>query len=210
MIMYDDAIVRTIRELTRAHGVLLIVDEVLTGFGRTGPLFACERARITPDILCMSKGITGGFLPMGATAATRDVFDGFRSEDRRRTLFHGHSYTANPIACAAARASLRLLDEQSAARRAMIEATHRVQLAVLAEHPLVSHPRVLGTIAAFDLAADNDYLNPIGRELADFALGHDILLRPLGSVVYVLPPYCSTLSDLETVYSVIAQFLASH
>lgn len=210
MIMYDDAILRTMRELTREHGILFIADEVFTGFGRTGPLFACDRAGVSPDILCMSKGITGGFLPMGATAATDAVFDAFLSDDRRRTLFHGHSYTANPIACAAARASLRLLDDTSAAQRATIEATHRTQLASLSTHPLVTHPRVLGTIAAFDLAGDTDYLNPIGRQLADFALTRDVLLRPLGSVVYVLPPYCSTVADLETAYSVIAQFLTTH
>jgi len=209
MIVYDESILRAIRDLSRARGVLLIADEVLTGFGRTGPLFACERAGISPDILCMSKGITGGFLPMGATAATDEIFDAFLSDDRRRTLFHGHSYTANPIACAAARASLALLNETSATRRATIEATHRTQLARLASHPLVRTPRVLGTIAAFDLANGNDYLNPIGRQLADFALAHDILLRPLGSVVYILPPYCSTADELQTVYSVIEQFLAT-
>jgi adenosylmethionine-8-amino-7-oxononanoate aminotransferase len=207
MIMYDESIVRAMRDLTRAHGTLLIADEVLTGFGRTGPLFACDRVGIVPDILCMSKGITGGFLPMGATASTDDVFAAFLSDDRRKTLFHGHSYTANPIACAAARASLALLDDASAARRASIEATHRMHVDRLARHPLVRNPRVLGTFAAFDLADANDYLNPIGRQLADFALARDVLLRPLGSTAYVLPPYCATPDDLGAAYAVIEQFL---
>jgi adenosylmethionine-8-amino-7-oxononanoate aminotransferase len=209
MIMYSEDVLRGIRERTEAHGVLMIADEVLTGFGRTGPLFACERANISPDLLCMSKGITGGFLPMGATAAQEFVFEGFLSDDRRRTLFHGHSYTANPIACAAARASLRLLDATSAERRAMIERTHRRWIGQLAGHALVTNPRILGTIAAFDLDTGSGYLAPIGRALADFALTHDILLRPLGNVVYVLPPYCTSESDLDHTYSVIEQFLAA-
>jgi adenosylmethionine-8-amino-7-oxononanoate aminotransferase len=208
MHMYDAEIVRTLRRLATQHDVLLIADEVLTGFGRTGPLFACELATITPDILCLSKGITGGFLPLGATIATETIFASFLSDDRRRTLFHGHSYTANPIACAAARASLRLFDASSQQRRNMIRDTHTEQLALLAQLPGVVRPRVLGTVAAFDIeTGDTGYLNPIGRRLADFALGHDVLVRPLGNVVYVLPPYCSSVDDLLHVYSVFGQFL---
>src|SRR5206468_10739567 len=121
---------------------------------------------------CMSKGITGGFLPLGATAVREEVFQGFVSDDRRRTFFHGHSYTANPIACAAARASLRLLlGPECAIRRASIEAAHREGLARLATHPRVRSPRVIGTVAAFDLVAGEGYLSPIGRELAEFAAG---------------------------------------
>ncbi|MBV9879287.1 MAG: adenosylmethionine--8-amino-7-oxononanoate transaminase [Gemmatirosa sp.] len=194
----------------RARGVLLIVDEVMTGFGRTGPLFACQRADVAPDIMCVSKGITGGFLPLGATLATEAVFDAFLSDDRRRTLFHGHSYTANPIACAAALASLALLEAPaSAAARARIEATHRRELPRVAEHPRVRSPRVLGTIAAFEIVAhEQGYLAGVGRALAAHALAEGVLLRPLGDTCYLLPPYCTSDDDLAHAYAVIAAFLA--
>jgi len=117
MRIWEETALRRIRELTRSHGVLLIADEVLTGFDRTGPLFACDRAGIVPDLICLSKGPTGGFLPLGATVAREQIFEAFLASDRARTLFHGHSYTANPLACAAARASLALLDDGCAARR---------------------------------------------------------------------------------------------
>src|SRR3569623_1202579 len=109
MLMWSAEKLRGLRELCAKHGALFIADEVMTGFGRTGPLFACEHAGISPDLMCLSKGITGGFLPMGATLATEELFASFKSDDRKRTLFHGHSYTANPIACAAAVASLQVL-----------------------------------------------------------------------------------------------------
>lgn len=207
MRVWDAATLRALRERTREAGVLLIADEVLTGFGRTGPLFACEAAGITPDVICLSKGITGGFLPLGATVATEEVFEAFRSPDRRRTLFHGHSYTANPLACAAARASLRLLDAECAARRAAIEAAHREGVARLAGHPLVRRPRVLGTVAAFDLEAEEGYLSPIGRELGRFALENGVLLRPLGNVAYLLPPYCTTPEEIAGAYRVVERIL---
>ena len=207
MRVWDAATLRAIRERTAAAGVLLIADEVLTGFGRTGPTFACGGAGITPDIVCLSKGLTGGFLPLGATVAREEIFVAFASPDRRRTLFHGHSYTANPIACAAALASLALLDESSAHARQTIEATHRSYLARLAAHPRVHRPRVLGTVAAFDLDTAPDYLSSAGRALGPFALERGVLLRPLGNVVYVLPPYCATADDLGCAYGVIEQFL---
>jgi adenosylmethionine-8-amino-7-oxononanoate aminotransferase len=206
MRMWSEATLRTIRELTAAHGVLLIADEVLTGFGRTGPLFACEKAGVIPDIICLSKGLTGGFLPLGATAAREEVFEAFLSTDRRHTLFHGHSFTANPIACAAAQASLALLNDASAARRVAIERAHRSHLAKIATHPCVTAPRVLGTVAAFNLGGVG-YLDPVGADLSHFALERGVLLRPLGDVVYVLPPYCTTDAQLDQIYGVITAFL---
>jgi adenosylmethionine-8-amino-7-oxononanoate aminotransferase len=207
MKVWSEDVLRGIRERTEAAGVLLIADEVATGFGRTGPLFACQRAGVRPDILCMSKGITGGFLPMGATAVREEVFAAFVSPDRRRTFFHGHSYTANPIACAAARASLRLMDDTCAARRAAIESAHRAGLERLSSHPRVEKPRVIGTVAAFDLVAPAGYLSPIGRELGQFAAGQGVLLRPLGNTVYLMPPYCTTPDEVGGVYDVVARFL---
>ncbi len=207
MRVWDAKTLRTLRALTAERGVLLIADEVLTGFGRTGPLFACERAGIAPDILCLAKGLTGGFLPLGVTAVREELFESFKSPDATRTLYHGHSYTANPLACAAARASLALLDAASRESRALIERTHMTQLSVIAGHPGVRAPRVLGTVAAFELAGEASYLNPVGRALADFALRQGVLLRPLGNVVYLLPPYCTTADDLAQAYAVIGAFL---
>lgn len=208
MRMWSEGTLRAIRDLTREAGVLLVADEVATGFGRTGPLFASQRAGIEPDLMCLSKGVTGGFLPLGVTAAREEVFEAFRSPDRRRTLFHGHSFTANPLACAAARASLPLLlDPACTARRQAIEEAHRAGLARLEDHPRVAAPRVLGTVAALDLVAAGGYLDPIGRELGEFALAEGVLLRPLGNVVYLLPPYCTTPDEIAGVYDLIHHFL---
>jgi len=205
MRVWDGAVLEQIRELTRAHDVLLIADEVLTGFGRTGPLFACERAQIVPDVMCLSKGITGGFLPLGVTAVREEIFEAFRVADRTRTLFHGHSYTANPLACAAARASLLLLDDSCAARRLSIETAHRAGLERLEQVPAVRRPRVLGTIAAFDLDGERSYLDPVGPAIAAHALEAGVLLRPLGNTVYILPPYCVTAEELGRVYEVVEE-----
>ncbi len=199
---------RAIRQLTEEHGVLLIADEVLTGFGRTGPLFACGAADTVPDIICLAKGLTGGVLPLAATVAREEIFAAFQGDDRAHALFHGHAYAANPIACAAARANIALLDDDSAVKRAAIEETHRGQIAALAVHPRVLAPRVLGTLAAFELGppADPNCL-PDGLDLAEFALTHGVLLRPIGSTVYVLPPYCISSQDLTDVYAVIGLYL---
>jgi adenosylmethionine-8-amino-7-oxononanoate aminotransferase len=207
MRVWDEQVLRDIRDRTTAAGVHLIADEVLTGFGRTGPLFACERAEVRPDLLCISKGLTGGVLPLGATAATEDIFDAFRSEDRRKTFFHGHSYTANPIACAAALASLQLFDDDCEDDRIRIEVAHARHLEALRGTPGVRAVRQIGTIAAVELEAPAGYLSDIGRELAAFSLQEGVLLRPLGNVAYCLPPYCITDIELDRVYDVISRFL---
>jgi adenosylmethionine-8-amino-7-oxononanoate aminotransferase len=207
MRVYGEQLLREIRERVHRSGALFIADEVLTGFGRTGPLFACERAGIEPDIICLSKGLTGGFLPLGVTAVREEIFERFVSDDRSRMLFHGHSYTANPIACAAARASLKLLDDACKLRRDAIEAVHRDRLARLSTHPRVRNTRVLGTLGAFDLADSSGYLDPRGGALAEYALQHNILLRPLGGTVYLLPPFCTLPEELLHAYEVIARFL---
>jgi adenosylmethionine-8-amino-7-oxononanoate aminotransferase len=207
MRVWDEHVLQGIRRRTRDAGVHLIADEVLTGFGRTGPLFACDRADIAPDLLCLSKGLTGGTLPLGATAATEAIFDAFRSEDRMKTFFHGHSYTANPIACAAALASLACLDEDSEDARIRIEVAQARHLAALAGTPGVRATRQIGTVAAVELDAPPGYLSGIGRELAAFAIGEGVLLRPLGNVAYCLPPYCTTDEELDRVYDVLQRFL---
>jgi adenosylmethionine-8-amino-7-oxononanoate aminotransferase len=207
MRVWDEQILKDIRARTAAAGVHLIADEVLTGFGRTGPLFACERADVRPDLLCMSKGLTGGVLPLGATAATEDIFDAFRSEDRTKTFFHGHSYTANPIACAAALAALELFDDDSDDDRVRIEVAHARHLDALRGVKGVRAVRQIGTIAAIELDAPAGYLSDIGRELAAYALEEGVLLRPLGNVAYCLPPYCITDAELDLVYGVMHRFL---
>ena len=207
MRVWDETVLQGIRARTRAAGVHLIADEVLTGFGRTGPLFACDRADIAPDVLCLSKGLTGGALPLGVTATTESMYDAFRSDDRTKTFFHGHSFTANPISCAAALASLELFDEDSEDDRVRIEVTHARHLADLRGTRGVRSVRQIGTVSAVELDAAPGYLSSVGRELSAFALQRNVLLRPLGNVAYCLPPYCTTDSELDVVYDVIAQFL---
>ncbi len=179
------------------RGILTIADEVMTGFGRTGPLFASSNLGIAPDLLCLSKGITGGFLPLGATVVKEFLFNAFLSPDPERALLHGHSYTANPLGCAAANASLDLLlrPECGEARR-RIEGEHRKVQSEWKEHPNLLRIDVLGTILAFE------YRTPKNR-LADFFRSKGIIVRPLGNVLYLLPPYCIQNEELEQIYSAI-------
>jgi adenosylmethionine---8-amino-7-oxononanoate aminotransferase len=207
MRMYDAPTLARIARRAAEAGVLVIADEVLTGFGRTGPLFACEHADVAPDLLCLSKGLTGGVLPLGATLVASRIAGAFDGRSPYGTLYHGHSYTANPIACAAALASLELLDTGCAKRRETIAAAHRRGLATIRAHPRVHAPRSIGTVAAFDLAGEAGYLSGAAAGLAAFALDRGVLVRPLGNVVYVLPPYCITDGELEHVYGVIAEWL---
>jgi len=210
MRMWRPDALRGLRDVTAANGIPLIADEVLTGFGRTGPLFACEHAGVSPDIMCLSKGLTGGALPLGATLVRAELFESFRSADRTRTLFHGHSYTANPIACAAALASLSLLDDSCAEERRRIERSHLRAAKRLAGIRGVENVRVLGTVLALEIRADSaGYLNPVGPALHRAALDRGVLLRPLGNTIYVLPPYCSADSDLAEAYDVIAEFASA-
>lgn len=209
MIVHPVEFLRGIRELTSKYGVLLIADEVLTGFGRCGRMFACELAGIVPDIICLSKGLTGGFLPLAATVATRSIYDSFSAPDRSRTFFHGHSYTANPLGCAAAVASLKIFETEPVFERiAAIERIHRERAPALREHPAVGDVRMIGTILAVELRADDPgYFSQLRPFLYDFYLQRGVLLRPLGNVVYVLPPYAITEEELNGVHDVIAESL---
>ena len=208
MRVWDARVLQAIRARTAAAGVHLIADEVMTGFGRTGPMFACALATVRPDLICLSKGITGGVLPLGATVATEAIFEAFSSSDRRKTFFHGHSYTANPMACAAALASLALFDEACEGARQRIADCHTRHLAALRNVPGVKAVRQLGTVAAVELEAPSGYLSDIGRELAAFSLQQGVLIRPLGNVAYCLPPYCTRDDELDRVYTVLQRFLA--
>jgi len=210
MIVHPVEFLRRIRKLCSEFGVLLIADEVLTGFGRCGRMFACERAAIVPDIMCLSKGLTGGFLPMGATVCTGTIHETFYSADRGRTFFHGHSYTANPLGCAAGIASLKIFDSEPVFDRiACIEKIHEERAARLRGHPAVADIRTIGTVMAVELSADDPgYFSRMRSVLYEFYLERGVLLRPLGNVVYILPPYVITAEELHRAHDVILESLA--
>jgi len=210
MRMCRPAFFAAVAERVRAEGALLILDEVMTGFGRTGPLFACLKAGITPDLVCLSKGITGGFLPMAATVAREPIYQAFLGASLDVAFLHGHSYTANPLGCAAGLASLDLLESAAcAARRAAIEATHRERLADLVRRGRVIRPRVCGTVAACTLGNGAEgYEAGIGPKIKAAGLARGLLLRPLGDVLYLLPPYCLTDADLHRAWDGIESILA--
>jgi adenosylmethionine-8-amino-7-oxononanoate aminotransferase len=203
MHMVRPSFLRAVQERVQAHGALLIADEVMTGFGRTGSLFACQRAGLKPDLMALSKGLTGGFLPMGVTMASERLYRGFISETPAQTFFHGHSFTANPLGCAAALASLDLL-QHNPERYQQFDARHIPLLEELAPHPLVKRIRCQGTVAAFELdAGSTGYLNPIGKQLQRHCLDQGVYLRPLGNVVYLLPPLSISEAQLEQCYAAI-------
>jgi adenosylmethionine---8-amino-7-oxononanoate aminotransferase len=206
MIVHPVEFLQKIRRLCSEHNVLLIADEVLTGFGRCGRMFACELAGIMPDVMCLSKGLTAGMLPMGATVCTEAIYAAFCGEDRSRTFYHGHSYTGNPIAAAAGTASLKIFAEEPVFERiATIAKIHQERLAMIRNHPAVGDARIIGTMAAIELRADDaGYFSKLRPILYNFFLEAGVLLRPLGNVIYVLPPYVISPSDLSYLHDVIA------
>ncbi|MGJ5082944.1 adenosylmethionine--8-amino-7-oxononanoate transaminase [Bradyrhizobium sp. HKCCYLS3013] len=205
MLMYPAAVLREMHRICKAFGVLFIADEVMTGWGRTGTLFACEQADIAPDIACYAKGLTGGAVPLAVTLCSPAIYEAHYSTDRARTFFHSSSYTANPIACAAASANLELWRQpQTRARIAAVAAAQQRCLDRLRYDERFSALRRCGTITALDLHADEPgYLAEVGPRLLAFFRDSDVLLRPLGHTIYVMPPYCVTSGDLEAVYTAI-------
>jgi len=205
MLFYSPDILERMRAICAQHDVLFIADEVMTGWGRTGTRFACDQADITPDILCLSKGLTGGAVPLAATLATKTVYDAHYSQDRASMLFHSSSYTANPIACAAALANLDIWrDEPVVEQIALLCDRQRTRLEQL---PTVArNARQKGTIVAFEWGPDEaSYMSDLGPRLLAFFRSRDLLLRPLGNTVYVMPPYCIDEADLDRIYSGIAE-----
>jgi adenosylmethionine-8-amino-7-oxononanoate aminotransferase len=197
MRMHDPAYLRRARELCDTHGVLLIADEIAVGFGRTGTLFACEQAGIQPDLLCLSKGLTGGFLPLAAVLATQAIYDGFLDDSRERAFLHSHSYTGNPLACAAALASLAIFDSDDVLARNRATAVRMSELAApFEDHAHIADVRRRGMIVAFELTRNGDRRTPfdpaqrIGLHAYRAALDHGVVLRPLGDILYWMPPYC--------------------
>lgn len=207
MIVHPVEFLQKIRAVCTRHEVLLIADEVLTGFGRTGKMFACDLAGTAPDLMCLSKGITGGFLPMGVTLCTDQVEAAFRNEDRKHTFYHGHSYTGNALACAAANASLQIFEDEPVFDRIhTIAKINAERLGQFRELHQVGDTRQIGTIGAIELLAeDAGYLSAMRPKLYRFFLDRGVLLRPLGNVVYVLPPYVITPDELHRVYDVILE-----
>ena len=207
MITHPVEFLKKVRALCTQNDVLLIADEVLTGFGRTGKMFACDLAGVAPDLMCLSKGITGGFLTMGVTLCTDRVEGAFRSEDRLHTFYHGHSYTGNALACAAANASLQIFEDEPVFDRiATIARINAERLAQLRGLHQAGETRQIGTIGAIELRAeDAGYLSSMRPKLYQFFLERGVLLRPLGNVVYVLPPYVISPDELHRVYDVIQE-----
>ncbi|MDB6163546.1 MAG: adenosylmethionine--8-amino-7-oxononanoate transaminase [Xanthomonadaceae bacterium] len=205
MRMHDPVYLKRARDLCDAHGVLLIADEIATGFGRTGTLFACEQAAIQPDLLCLSKGLTGGFLPLAAVLATQDIYDGFLDASRERAFLHSHSYTGNPLACAAALASLDIFESDAVLARNRDTAAHMAALAApLCDLANVADVRQAGMIVAFELTHGGDRHTPfdparrVGLHAYRAALARGVVLRPLGDIVYWMPPYCVTPDQLAS------------
>jgi len=209
MIVHPVEFLQKIRALCSEHGVLLIADEVLTGFGRCGTMFACDLAGIVPDLMCLSKGITGGVLPLGATLCTEEIHAQFSAPGR--SFFHGHSYTGNALACAAAVASLEIFETEDVfARIRAIAAQHARRLGRMANGLRVAETRQIGAVAALELIADDPgYLSSLKPRLYRFFLERGVLLRPLGHVLYVLPPYVITEPQLDYVYDVIEEAVAT-
>jgi adenosylmethionine-8-amino-7-oxononanoate aminotransferase len=197
-------------KLCKEQGVICIADEVMTGFGRTGRWFASDYLKYKPDLMCLSKGITGGVMPLGATSCSAMIAEHFRTSDRSKTFFHGHSYTGNPLACAAGLASLDLLESQETWDSIERISTQHQQAALsLKGIDVISEVRTIGTILALNFKVHSaGYLSNIGPKLYNFFINRDLLIRPLGNIVYIMPPYCTTDESLERGYQAL-RFAAS-
>ncbi len=210
MLMYEAAYLDQLLECCRENQIFTIADEVMTGFGRTGKIFASEYLVNQPDIVCLSKGLTGGTMALGVTSCTTQIFNAFLSDDKLKTFFHGHSFTANPLACAAALASFELLmreETREAIKR--IEVNHAEFAKKVQHHKKLRNIRQTGTILAFEWETEGDssYFSGLRDSLYNFFLGEGIILRPLGNIIYILPPYCITDQQLEYIYSKIEEAL---
>lgn len=213
MRMYDASILNQLIGEAQRHNVLCIADEVFTGFGRTGKLFASHYLSYSPDIMAVSKGITGGAMALGVTTCSQKVVDAFRSADFMKTFFHGHSYTANPLACAAANASFALLMKDECQEKInTIAREHTAFKSKISDHRNVKVARSLGTILAIEIKTSegSSYANDLRKKIYPFFLERNILLRPLGNTIYVLPPYVITVEELRKIYDCIELFLNAH
>jgi adenosylmethionine-8-amino-7-oxononanoate aminotransferase len=212
MCMYSAVWLDQLIALAHRHDVLVIFDEVMTGWGRTGKLFAMDHCVNKPDLVCLSKGLTGGVLPLGLTVATEAIYEAFLHPEKAKALLHGHSYTGNPLVCAAANASLDLFEEHTTWENvARIEASHCAFLEALSALTNVRHAAVCGTILRLEIhtGEGNNYFSEIRDRAYRYFLEHGCLIRPLGNIVFINPPYCITEEELATVYRTILEFIRS-
>jgi adenosylmethionine-8-amino-7-oxononanoate aminotransferase len=208
MLVYPPHILAEMAAICRWHDVLFIADEVMTGWGRTGTLFACEQAGVSPDILCLAKGLTGGAIPLAATLASANIFESHRSEDRGRMFFHSSSFTANAIACAAANANIAIWREEDVTGRiARLGQALDEGLAALSSVAGLENPRRIGAIAAVDVAvrSETGYLSDVAPRLRAALLADGVLLRPLGNTIYVMPPYCMRAEEAAALFASIGR-----
>ncbi len=213
MLMHPPGTLRSLRDIADRHNVLLVCDEVMTGFGRTGKMFACDHERVTPDLLCLSKGLTAGYMPLGATLATDKIFDAFYADPREgKTFFHGHTFTGHPLACAVALASLDLMDT----RRTLEHAGHLATVMATGLEPLRDHPHVgdirqLGLVAAVDIVPNRqsgsrfDYHWRIGGELCTLMRQQGLLLRPLADTLVLMPPLASKPQSVQRMTEIVVE-----
>jgi adenosylmethionine-8-amino-7-oxononanoate aminotransferase len=210
MVMYEPQVLDSLMAVCKAHGIFTIADEVMTGFGKTGKTFACDYLAQQPDMMCLSKALTGGTIPMAITTFTQQIFDGFYSDDVNKTLFHGHTFTANPTGCAAALASLNLLQtDNMQANIQRVNARHLTFKRRVEKHPRVKTARVLGVIFALEITRDGaeEYYGGFRNRLYDFFISKGIVMRPVGNIVYILPPYIISDEQLTEVYAVVEEAL---
>jgi len=210
MLMYEGEFLDQLLATCHKHGILTIADEVMTGFGRTGRLFSCEGLENKPDIFCLSKGLTGGTMPLGVTTCNNKIFDAFLSEDKLKTLYHGHSFTANPVSIAASLASLDiLLDPKTMENIQRIGDKHKAFSKIIAGNPKLKDIRQTGTILVmeWETGGSTSYLSELRNKLYLYFLERGVILRPLGNILYILPPYVISDDDLDHIYQTIQQAL---
>ncbi len=210
MVIHSAAGLNQLFEACHNKGAICIADEVMTGFGRTGKNFACDYLTEKPDIMCFSKCLTGGILPMAITSCTAEIYSAFHSENKDKTLFHGHSYTGNPVGCAAALTSLSILEsKEMQGNLKRIDKQHQQFANEISQHPLLSRVQHLGTILALeiDTGEGNNYFSELRQTMYKYFMDRGILLRPLGNVIYIMPPYCISNEQLNTIYRSIKSFL---
>jgi adenosylmethionine-8-amino-7-oxononanoate aminotransferase len=210
---YPAEILDKLIRISKSFGVLCIADEVFTGFGRTGKMFACDYLTEKPDIIAISKGITGGTMALGVTSCSNIILEAFNTDDFTKTFFHGHSYTANPLACAAANASFEILLSRACQDQIkMIAASHEQFVGRIKNQKNVKNARALGTMMAVELetGGETSYSNEIRKRIYPFFIDRNILLRPLGNTIYVLPPYVITKEELDVIYNAIEEFIRDH
>ena len=212
MRVYSSDALAKMAKICQKYDILLIADEVLTGFGRTGTMFACEQAGISPDIMCMSKGLTAGCLPLGAAMASEDIYRAFYHKDRAKMFFHSSSFTGNPISCAAALASLEIWQQEPVIERVdSINKSYAKAKGHFSKRGNINNIRYLGGVFAMDIvdsgSGKSGYLSDIAPKLHNYFISHNILLRPLGNTVYIIPPYCIGQNDLGRIYECIDEGL---